>query len=147
MGRPMGSGRSAVRHSVSVVQTVYSEGPYALKKRTRESDGWATSGGHASPATTTQRRAGSDRSGSVASADGGSVTWVIDASFKRSVSAAPARTVFGGGTQSVAPASRAIITSETDASKLGEANWRTRLSGPTPKARICAAARLGIPAW
>ena len=49
------------------------------------------------------------------------------------------------GKQSVAPQTSAMTTSEMDASKLSDANWRTRLPGATPNAAAWARARFAKP--
>ncbi|GAA5772863.1 hypothetical protein Aros01_09421 [Streptosporangium roseum] len=48
---------------------------------------------------------------------------------------------------SAAPAAKAMSISMTEASKLGEANWSTRLSGPTLSRSVCAAANAAMPPW
>ena len=49
------------------------------------------------------------------------------------------------GRRRVPPERRVTKTSETAASKLGEANWRTRVPGVMPMARACSWTRLGTP--
>jgi hypothetical protein len=53
----------------------------------------------------------------------------------------------GAGTCNVAPLHNAISTSKMHASKLNDANSRTRLCGVTAKCSICASAKLHSPAW
>ncbi|TDC60405.1 hypothetical protein E1258_14880, partial [Micromonospora sp. KC207] len=51
------------------------------------------------------------------------------------------------GTTSAAPEVSAMHSSQNEASKLGEANWRTRARPSTPRWAAWVAARLLTPWW
>ena len=74
----------------------------------------------------------------IESAVGGKVRWLIAESSRKRHSAGPGRRSSASGRQSAAPAQSVMTTSETDASKLGEANCATRLAG-VPKLIIAEA--------
>ncbi len=102
----------------------------------------------ASPATTIVVDAGRPPStGSIASTDGGSVTWVMSWAAASSESSGPGSRRQAGARTSVPPVNSAMATSQKAASKLAVANCSTRLSGPTAQRSIWLASRLGIPVW
>ncbi len=106
------------------------------------------SAGQASPATTSETTPGSvSFGGRAASTDGGRVTWVTRRSASRSSSPAPGSSRSPGAMTRAAPASQVTHISETDASKLGEASWSTRLSPVTANRSACAAASAARPVW
>ncbi|KOU04658.1 hypothetical protein ADK88_21300 [Streptomyces sp. NRRL F-2295] len=112
----------------------------------RPSDQRATSsGGHASPATTTVAPAGSASSGSTASAVGGRVTCVTSCSAQSAARSGPGISRSAGATTRVAPDRSPITISQAAASKLSAANCSTRLPGPTPNASRWARAREAMP--
>ncbi len=125
-----------------MAHTVVSVGPYALTIRRPGAHRATSSGGQASPATT-RVVAVSSAPSNAARAEGGSVTWVT--SSRRSVRAS--RGASDGARTRAAPVSRALHRSQKDASKLGEANWSTRLPGATPSRSTCAATRPDTPVW
>src|SRR5215510_7695319 len=133
MGRPIGgpSGYSP-RHSVSVAQTVVSVGPYALMKRRPLDQRCTISELQLSPAEMIVCRSGRSEASSTANSDGGSVTTVIARSRKAFVASLPSHSDARlPAKQSVPPVSKAIMVSQTDASKLNDENCSTRLPSPT----------------
>ncbi|GAQ58683.1 hypothetical protein a10_08575 [Streptomyces acidiscabies] len=134
-----GSWPVGVSGSLIVAQTVVSVGPYALIIRRPGAQRWTSSGEHASPATTSVVAVNSPSSAT--STDGGTVTCVTSSSVSAG-SGLP-----GGGRTRVAPVSRAVYSSDTDASKLGEANWRTRLSASMANRSTWPATRWASPEW
>ncbi len=104
-----------------------------------------TSGGQASPATSSVLTAGRDPSGRTASAADGRVTWVTPNSAAVATSSGPTARRSAGTTTSAAPAHREIQVSQTDESKLGEANSSTREPGPHPSRSAWVAASAATP--
>src|SRR6476469_2763554 len=105
-----------------VAQTVASVGPYALIIRRPADQRITCSGGQASPATIRLRSGRSaDNSGS---RTGGKVAWVMFCFTMRLERYSPLRS--SDGRTSVAPDKSVVAISDTAASKLGDANWRTR---------------------
>ena len=86
----------------------------------------ASSAGHASPPTTGMRSPGTPSGDTPASAAGGISACDTPPSEMTRSRTSLASTAPGGGTTSAAPAVQAVISSSTDASKLGDANSSTR---------------------
>jgi hypothetical protein len=144
-GRPMGGRPPPGTHAAVADQMVASVGPYRLKKRRSGAQRSTSSAGHASPAVISVRNAGSSAGGSTASAEGGRVATVTSSSWRRRRRSGPGARVSRVPSTSVAPAASAITISNTEASKLGEANWSTRSPASTPRSRACPRATLASP--
>ncbi len=130
-----------------VAHTVVSVGPYALIMR-RPADQVATSSGVvASPATTRVSTVASAPAGTAASTGGGSVTWVTPCRATVAANGSPGASSSLPASTKVAPESRPMHISHTEASKLGEANWSTRLVGPTLSCSKCVASSGARPLW
>ncbi|GGT74028.1 hypothetical protein GCM10010207_84490 [Streptomyces atratus] len=113
----------------------------------RPADHRATSSGEeASPATTSEVIPGIESGGMTARAAGGMVACVTPCSATRVARAASGSSRSWGASTSAAPESSAIASSQNAASKLGEANCRTRLPGPTSNCSIWLETRLAAPA-
>ncbi len=82
-----------------------------------------------------------------ASTAGGRVTWVMCSRCNRSASGVPGTSSSGGAITEVAPESSGRSSSESAASKLGEANCRTRQPGPSSQRRMWVLTRCGTPRW
>src|SRR5581483_2648250 len=147
-GRPIGGAPDPVSGPNSVAAIVISVGPYALNIR-RPGDHSATSRpGHASPPTIRQPNPRTRPAGTLASTEGMISAWVTASSSSVSASISPASGPGpGSGTTSAAPAGQAISISITAASKLSDASWSTRDSGPIPNALAIDPARLARPRW
>nr|MCF0103490.1 hypothetical protein [Streptomyces sp. MH191] len=145
MGGVVGS--SGDSGPVVVAQTVDSVGPYALTSRRPADQPAARFRGSASPAVTRVVSEGRLSGSMSASAAGGSVAWVTPRSATRRTSAGPGISSGDGADTRQAPLHSAITVSHTDASKLIDANCRTRLPGESARCSACSAARLGSPRW
>src|SRR6185312_14216779 len=106
--------------------TVASVGPYALMSVTFDAQRSASRTLTASPATTTVPATnGSPAASQAASADGGRVTCVTPWRATVASSGRPGIMSSRVARHRVAPLARVLANSETLASKLGDANWRT----------------------
>src|SRR5579859_4594095 len=105
-----------------VVQTVPSVGPYALNKYLPLDQQRAISAESSSPAEITIRNKGNVSGRRSASAEGGSVTVVMACSCKNCCRRAAGQRHSCGIRYKWAPLRRVMKTSETEASKLKEAN-------------------------
>ncbi len=133
--------------ALTVAHTVVSVGPYALTRRRPADQRATTSGGQASPATASAVICGRVVSGGrAARTDGGRVAWVTRCSATSPARPAPGSRRAAGAMTRVAPVSQAPQISATDASKLGDANCRTRLPAVTVNRSACAAASPARPA-
>src|SRR5215475_2611118 len=110
--------------------------------RRSDAERFITPADRISPATITvltgSSEAGSDNAASTA---GGNTACVIAQRATLCVNASLAK-ISWDGMCSDAPLHRAITTSNTHASKLKDANCKTRLLGVTPRLNACAATRL-----
>src|ERR687883_761115 len=90
---------------------------------------FATSTAHASPAAITVRKEVNSSAGSTASAVGGKVTVETLCSWSTRNNSAPGRSDVDCSKTRAAPAAQVENSSDAEASKLRDANWRTRLVG------------------
>ena len=104
-------------------------------------------GGSASPAQISTRTGPSASSARPDSTIGGRVAWVMPSRATSAARVSPANTSPGAPRCSEAPWLRAIDHSNTQASKLKDANCSTRLSGDTPNSSPCTRCKLGKPRW
>ena len=126
--------------------TESSVGPYALNSARPGAQRCTSACGIASPPEINTRRPGSVAvSGSADSTTGGSSAWVMPAWATKLSSASPISTTPGAGMCSDAPCDSAISHSNTQASKLKDANCSTRLSCDTANRSACACSRLATP--
>ena len=108
-------------------------------KRTADGQRRTIAAVQASPATTSVCNVGAPpASTNPGTTLGGSVTWVIARSFNTAANASPASMRARPGRQRQAPRHQAVKTSDTEASKLSEANCSNRLRGSMANASICA---------
>ncbi len=141
-GTPAGSWSSG---PLIAEHTVASVGPYTLIIRRPVDHCPASAAGQGSPATLSVMPVGRPSGGIAASAVGGSLRCVTSLRRTVLVSAGPGSSWCGAASTSVAPVHRARKMSDTEASKLGEANCNTRLPGPMPSRAACAVTRPGRP--
>ncbi len=110
-----------------------SVGPYALRITRPRENRSTSSGGHASPATTSCTPPGIGRSAGHADRTvGGRHTMVVPVRSTSSASGPPGPRSSAVDRIIVAPESSPMESSQVAASKLYEANWSQRVSGPMP---------------
>ena len=114
-------------HTHMLAQTVASVGPYALTSLLPAAQRFIVSSSHTSPAATSVFSVGNFLCGSTDSRAGGSVAVVMPRLSISSISLSGSLFTSSGSRCSSAPDSSAVKISDTDASKLSGANWRTRL--------------------
>jgi len=124
---------------------VTSEGPYALMKRRPGAQAATTSGVQASPAEMTVRSSGRAAGSSKRSTVGGRVMLVMCPACNARVRSSGDSTVSARARCSAAPEVNAMKISDTEASKVYEANWYTRSAGVTSNRVTCACTRLTSP--
>src|SRR6266436_5992808 len=128
-----------------VAHTVLSVGPYALIIRQRPAHRVVNSAGHASPATINVSSAGNSSSPNAPKTVGGNVTVVICSRCISSARPPPGITSSRSANTSLAPCSRAIVQSATEASKLGDTAWSITLLVPNLSTWACPATKLHTP--
>ncbi|GGO36059.1 hypothetical protein GCM10012286_07520 [Streptomyces lasiicapitis] len=145
---PMGT-RGAGASGATVAAHVVSVGPYAFMTARPGAQREMRSGGQASPARDRTRRSvnvSAASAGSVPTTDGGRVACVMCCWASVRASSSPTRRCWWGSTR-VAPVVRAMIRSQTDTSKLGDADCRTREPGARSKRSRWTARRAAMPVW
>src|SRR5262245_55245454 len=105
-----------------VAQTVVSVGPYAFKKFLPDAQRASTPSEQTSPAEMSVFNSGKSSGSMAANNEGGKVTIVIRDSRIVRITSAPLRKDSGSPSHRAAPDSRAVKISETEASKLKDAN-------------------------
>ncbi len=133
MGLPMLGLPPPAKHSPRLAQIDVSVGPYASMKRRPGAQRDTSSSEHASPATMIVWRSGRLTCGRAARTEGEMVSAVIRCSTSVFTSSGPGKSASASASTSVPPLSKAITISQTEASKLNEASWRTREPGPGAK--------------
>src|SRR5262249_4900861 len=135
----------SLNSSLILAHTVYSVGPYALIILLPLPHSLTTWLPHASPATTIVSNDGNLSASCAASNDGGRVATVTSFSLINSINPAPHLPSAPLPITSVAPDTSAVNISDTDASKLSDANCSTRLARSIPNRSLCASTRFPIP--
>ncbi|GAA2371301.1 hypothetical protein GCM10009855_08260 [Gordonia cholesterolivorans] len=139
-------GAPARRGSDTVHQTVVSVGPYRFSMVRSGAQRATSSGGQASPATASTRRSSSPCGSAAASAAGVMQAWVTRFARRKSDSSTPPSSP-AGATTIVDALPKAIIISNTEASKLGDANCSDREPGTSCMCARCSATRFASPRW
>src|SRR5579859_3260933 len=145
MGRPILSASWVSACSAIVAQTLASVGPYSLKKRRLVLQFAKTVSEQISPPEMMTSKDGKVKGVRAARAEGTSAITLIARVDRVFSKFGPGSKAHDGAKHKAAPLHKAIKISKTEASKLSEANWRTRLCGCSAKVVICAFTKLVTP--